>query len=159
MKFASLYLPVVIYVLCWAACWQYKMSEFTRKGLIAIRVGWGCSPVGRALERHAADARSTREFSPSVNFQCRLSYGVRTPPCTIACINVCAHVKDPVVPVSVRWIMGTLKRPACTAGSVAGLRGSWLSPGKATLIFHGINFNGAIPSSIPSPWRSLGHHR
>ena len=24
-------------------------------------------------------------FSPRVNFQCRLSYGVRTPPCATAC--------------------------------------------------------------------------
>ena len=30
---------------------------------------------------------AARDFSPKVNFQCRLSYGVRTPPCAIACIN------------------------------------------------------------------------
>ena len=52
---------------------------------------------------------AARDFSPKVNFQCRLSYGVRTPPCAIACINTCAHVKDPVVHVRVRWIMETLK--------------------------------------------------
>ena len=34
-------------------------------------------------------------FSPVI-FQCRLSYGVRTaPPCAIACINICAHIKNP----------------------------------------------------------------
>ena len=38
----------------------------------------------------------TRDFSPRVNFQCRLSYGVRTSPCAIACIYICVHVKDPV---------------------------------------------------------------
>ena len=56
------------------------------------------------------------DFSPRVNFQCRLSYGVRTPPCASACIDICAHVKDPVVHVRVRWIMETVKHPACTVG-------------------------------------------
>ena len=35
---------------------------------------------------------ATRDFSPGASFQCRLSYGVRTPPCAIACIYICAHV-------------------------------------------------------------------
>ena len=48
---------------------------------------------------------AARDFCPRVNFQCRVSYGVRTPPCVIACILICAHVKDPVVHVRVRWIM------------------------------------------------------
>ena len=39
-----------------------------------------------------------RDFSPRVNFQCRLSYDVSRPPCAIACINKCAHVKDPCSP-------------------------------------------------------------
>ena len=94
----------------------------------------------RWLERrswHAAEAGSIPRcgkgffFSPRVNFQCRSSYGVRTPP-------VCTHVKDPVVHVRVRWIMQTLKHPACTAGWVARLRRSCLSPGKATRFRHGI---------------------
>ena len=46
-----------------------------------------------------------RDFLPRANFQCRLSFGVRTPPCAIACITICAHDKDPVVHVRVRWIM------------------------------------------------------
>ena len=57
-----------------------------------------------------------RDFSPRVNFQFRLSYGVRTPPRAIACIYICAHVEDPVVYVRVRWIMEALKHPACTLG-------------------------------------------
>ena len=61
----------------------------------------------------------SRDFSPRVNFQCRLSYGVRTSPCAIARIYNCAHVKDLVVYVRVRWIMETLKHPACTLGWVA----------------------------------------
>ena len=57
---------------------------------------------------------AARDFSPRVNFQCRLSYGVRTPPCSIACIYICAHVKDPVVHVRVLCIIETLKHGACT---------------------------------------------
>ena len=82
---------------------------------------------------------AARDFSPRVNFQCRLSYGVRTPPCAIACIYIYAHVKDPVVHVRVRWIMVTLKHPACTVCWVARLCRSWLSPGNATQISHGRN--------------------
>ena len=62
---------------------------------------------------------AAKDFSPRVNFQCRLSYGVCTPPCAITCIDICAHVKDPVVHVRVWWIMETLKHPACTVGWVA----------------------------------------
>ena len=54
---------------------------------------------------------AARDFSPGVNFQCRLSYGVRTPPCAIACIYICAHAKDPVVHIRVRWITETIKTP------------------------------------------------
>ena len=70
------------------------------------------------------------DFSPSVNFQCRLSYVVRTPQYAIACINICAHVKDPVVHVRVQWIMKTLKHPAGTVDRVARLCRSWVSPRK-----------------------------
>ena len=64
---------------------------------------------------------AARGFSPRVNFQCRLSYGVRTASCAIACINICARVKDPVVHVGVRWTKETLKHPACTVDWVARL--------------------------------------
>ena len=83
-------------------------------------------------------------FFPRVSFQCRLSYGVRTTPCANACINICAHVKDPVVHVGVWWIMEKLKHPACTVGWVARLCHSWLSPGKATRISHGRNPTGTV---------------
>ena len=73
---------------------------------------------------------AARDFSPRVNFQCRLSYGVRTPLCAIAYIYVCMHVKDPVVHVRVRWIKETLKHPACTVGWVARPCRSRLSPGR-----------------------------
>ena len=45
---------------------------------------------------------------------------------------ICAYVKDPVINVRVRWIVKTLKHPACTVGWIARLCCSWLSPGKAT---------------------------
>ena len=46
---------------------------------------------------------------------------VSTHPCAIACINICAHVKDPVVCVRVWWIKETLKHPACTMDWVVRL--------------------------------------
>ena len=62
---------------------------------------------------------AARDFSATVNFQCRFSYGVRTPPCAIACIYISAHVKYPVVHIRVRRIMETLKHQAYTVGWVA----------------------------------------
>ena len=85
---------------------------------------------------------AARDFSPRVNFHCRLSYVC--PPCAIACINICALIKDLVAVVRVRWIMDTLKHPACTVGWVARLFCSWLSLGEATGISYGRNPNGAI---------------
>ena len=87
---------------------------------------------------------AVKDFSLRVNLQCRLSYCVRTPPHAIACIHICAHVKDPVVHVRVRWIMETLKYPACTLVWAARLCRSWLSPEKATRIPHGRNSTGTI---------------
>ena len=82
-----------------------------------------------------------RDFSPRVNFHCRVSYGVHTPLCAIACINICVHVKDPVVH---RRIMETLKHPARTVGWVARLCRSWHSLGKATRLSNGRNPNGTM---------------
>ena len=105
--------------------------------------------VGRDVGRQLVDRRTVtplrqvrfpgaaRDFPPRVHIQCRLSYDVRTTSCAIVYINTCAHDKDPVVHVRVRWIMETLKHPACTVGWVARLCRSLLSPGKATRISHG----------------------
>ena len=57
---------------------------------------------------------AAREFLPRVHFHCRLPFGVRTPPCAIACNNICEHDKDPVVHVRVRRIMATQTYPART---------------------------------------------
>ena len=78
---------------------------------------------------------AARDFSLRVNFQCRLSYvGPYTPVGNRIALNICAHVKDPVARVRVRWNMETLKHPACTVGWVARLYCSWLSQGKAMVI-------------------------
>ena len=102
-------------------------TTFRRGGdvaqLVGLRTG---TPLTQVRFSGAA-----RDFSPRVNFQCRLSYSVRTPPCATTCINICAHVKDPVVHVRVRWTMETLKHPACILGWVAQLCRSWHSLGKA----------------------------
>ena len=54
---------------------------------------------------------AARDFSPRVNFPCRLAC-LCTPPCAAACINICVHVKNPVLHVRVLWIMETLKTPS-----------------------------------------------
>ena len=88
---------------------------------------------------------AARNFSPKVNFQCRLSHCVLKTPCAIAYIYICTHVEDPAVHVRVQWITETLKHPACTVGWVARLCRSWLSLGKATPISHGRNPIGTRP--------------
>ena len=77
----------------------------------------GCSSVRRASDRHAADAGSIPRCGEGFFFQSQLSVYTLLrvsvqPPCAVACMNICAHVKDPVVHVRVRWIMGTLKTPS-----------------------------------------------
>ena len=93
---------------------------------------------------HVRFPGAARDFSPRVNFQCRVHYGVRTPPFVIVCIYSCAHVKDPVVHVRVRWIMENLKYPACTVSGVARLCRSWLSSVKVTRISYGRNTSETI---------------
>ena len=126
---------------------------------IAIHTVWSNPAISGGdvaqLVGHRTGTQSTqvwipgeaRDFSPRVSMQCRLSYGVRTPPCAIECIYICAHVKDPLVCVRVRWTMETLKHPACTLGCVARFCRNWLSPGKTTRSFYGRNAIGTIQLS------------
>ena len=44
---------------------------------------------------------TARDFLSGVNSLCRLSFGVCTLLCAIACTNICPHVKDVVVHVRV----------------------------------------------------------
>ena len=97
----------------------------------------GYSSVGRATDRHAGSIPRCGKgffFLPESTFSADSLYGVHTPPCAITCIYICAHVKDPVVHVRVRWIMETLNYPACTVAWVARPCRSWLSPAKETRI-------------------------
>ena len=98
---------------------------------------------------------AARDFSPRVNFQCRLSYDVHTPTCVITYINICAHIKDPVVHVRVWLIMETKKHPVCTVDQVAWLCCSWLSPKTAPQISQGRNPNGTteLKKEKESSWR------
>ena len=110
---------------------------------------WGWSSVGQSigLLRHWHRFNSPvwpGIFLPGSTFSADSLTCVRTTLCAIACINIYAHVKDPVVHVRVQWIMLTLKHPACTVGWVVQLCHSWLSPGKATQISHGRNPFGTI---------------
>ena len=111
-------------------------------------IGWVVPQLVRASDRHAADAGSIPRCGKGFFSQGQLSVQTFTvsvhPPCAIACINICAHVKDPEVHVRVWWIMETLKHPACTVGWVAPLCRTWLSPRKATRISHGRNPIGTI---------------
>ena len=111
--------------------------------------GWGGGGVGGVaqlveprtgtLPTQVRFPSAARDFSPRVNFQCRLFYGVRKHPCATACTNICVHVKDLVVHARVRWIIETLKHPSCTVDWVARLCRSWLSPGKANQVSNGRN--------------------
>ena len=111
-------------------------------------VWWGCSSVGRSSDRHSAEAVSIPQCGKGFFSQSQLSMQTllwfRKPPCATACINICTHVKDPVVHVRVQWIMETLKHPASTVSWVPRLCRSWLSPGKATQIASGRNPSGTI---------------
>ena len=67
--------------------------------LLVLCFRWGCSLVGQTIRPACCWCRfdspgAARDFSPGVNFQCRLSYGVRTPLCAITCVYICVHIKD-----------------------------------------------------------------
>ena len=105
--------------------------------------------VARLVERRTGTlptqvrlSGAARDFSPRVNFQCRLSYDVRTPLCAVACIYICAHVKDPVVHVRVRWMKETLKTPSMHRRLGSATLSQLAFPGKATRISHGRNTSG-----------------
>ena len=47
------------------------------------------------------EVRKVVKFPACVRFNLP---GGRTPPCAIACIHICVHVKGPVIHVGIRWI-------------------------------------------------------
>ena len=77
----------------------------------------GSSSVGRASDRHATGTGSIpwggKGFFSQRQLSVQAFYNVYTRPRAIKCINICVHVKDPVVHVSL-VIMETQKYLACT---------------------------------------------
>ena len=124
--------PIIIF----CSCLQYKVGCNA-----TASKEWGCSSVGRASDRHAtvegSIPRCGKGFFSKPTFSANSLTCVRTPLWAIACIYICAYIKDPVVHVKVRWIMKALRHQARTVGWVERLCCSWLSPGKATRIPHG----------------------
>ena len=100
-----------------------------------ILLARGCSSVGRASDRHAAEAGSIAWCGKGVFSKSQLSVQtllrVFLHPHEQPHASTSVRTLDPVVHVRVRWIMETLKRPACTVGWVARICRSWLSPGKS----------------------------
>ena len=101
----SCFMPSSYLLLCLHTSWS-SITSRSRSGDVVHLV--------RASDRHAADAGSIPRcgkgfFSHGqLSVQTVLRVSVH-PPCAIACINVCAHVKDPVVHVRFRWILETHK--------------------------------------------------
>ena len=109
-----------------------------------MQLSWLDHQTGTPLTQVRFRGKGIFFFLPESTFSADSLAVSLHPPCAIPCIFICAHVKDPVVHVRVQWTMETLKHPACTPGWVARLCCSWLSPGKATRIFHGRNPIGTI---------------
>ena len=129
-----------VLMLVWLTMTCSRPSNVARRKLPLSPLFLGAGDVAQLVERRTGTPLRPVRFPGEANdfyFFSRSQFSVQTflrvsvhPPCAIACMNVCAHVKDPVVYVRVPWIMETLKHPACTVGWVARLCRSWLSPGK-----------------------------
>ena len=80
---------------------------------------------------HRFDSPEWREiFLPESTFSADSLRCVCTPLCAISGTGICAHFKEPVVHISVRWIMETLKHPVCTVSWVVRPCCRWLSLGE-----------------------------
>ena len=60
-------------------------------------------------------------FLPESIFSCRLSNDVHTPPCAIACINICVHDKGAEAHVGVDWIMENTETPSMHCSTMANI--------------------------------------
>ena len=120
-----------------------QLNKFVKKW-----EGRGYNSVGRQTDRHAADKGSTSRCGKGVFLESPFNADSLTmfvhPPCASACINMCAHVNNPVVHVRVRWIMAALKHQVCVLDWVARLSRSWISSGIATRLSYGKNPCGTI---------------
>ena len=100
----------------------------------ALTALWDVAQLVRASDRHATDAGSIPRcgkgfFSMS---QCRLSYGVRTPPCAIAWIYICAHVKKSCSPCQSSVDYGNTKTPSMHPGLGSATLLQLAFPGEGT---------------------------
>ena len=128
-----------LFVCCCCCVFFCKLTLTYVGGDVAqLIVHWTSLPPAQVRFPCAA-----RDFSLRVKFQCRLTYRVHTLLCAVACIYLCAHARDPVVHVRVRWVIETLKHPACTLGLVVWLL-QLVFPGEGNLNSHGRNPIGTI---------------
>ena len=92
---------------------QWQHPHAFRHGRVGMSLTWlehqTVTPLNQVWFQIAGAAR---DFFQESTFSADSLTCVCTPPCAIACINICAHVIDPVVHVRVRWIMVTLKTPS-----------------------------------------------
>ena len=87
---------------------------------VPFLVGWGCSSVGRASDRHAADAESIPRCGKGFFSQSQLSVKtlLRCPRVQSQVLTSVRTLKIPLSMSRVRWTMTELNQPACTVGRV-----------------------------------------
>ena len=115
--------------------------SFTRNliNFVCPNMGWGCSSVGRASDRHTTDAGSISRcdegfFSRSQLWVQTLLLEFVHPRVQLHALTS-AHVKDPVVLVRVPWIRATLKHLACTGGLGSSTLSQQAFPGESNPLF------------------------
>ena len=76
----------------------YSSLHESESFIILQQRGWD---VARLVEQRTVTPltevrfpSAARDFLPRVNFQCRLSFGVHTPLCAVACTITCTHVRS-----------------------------------------------------------------
>ena len=83
--------------------------------VVGIQLSWQSIRVASCWCRFDSLVRQGN-FLPESTFSAdSLTVSVKTL-CAIACIYICAHIKDPVVHIRVQWTMETLNHEACTIG-------------------------------------------
>ena len=131
MSFALAGMPVLVTVGDWSLCRCVPCSTRDRYHLLILPV----------LSFKFQFTRVARELSPTVTFQCRLSYSVHAPSCERMHENLCAHLRSHSSCQT--WMeYGNSKTLSTPCRLIVSH--SWLSLGKATWISHGRNPNWTI---------------
>ena len=128
------------------------VNKQTNKKLLLLTGLWqgqGCSSVGQSVRLACRCDRFDSLLQQGTFLsESTLSADTRTVsvhPCVQQhAFNIFAHVKDPVVHVTVQWIVETLKHGACTVGWVATLWQLTFPRGKLTQISHRRNPNRTV---------------